>query len=199
VPTDVTRLSHAMYDAWQRFSERSIALVLLLAWAMAEATVWPILADALLAPLALVRRTRPWALAGACIAGMAIGGIVTVLVASAAPGFALDLLRDLPLITDAHLAGADRRLADHGVAGFLVQPVSGIPFKAWAVMAGQQDLSPWLVIPAFVAARAMRMLVIAGTAHLLGRALRRLLRDWFAVVALLYVALFAIGFAAVVL
>lgn len=189
-----------MHDALQRFSERRIALALLLAWAMAEATVWPILAEFLLVPLALVRRPRPWALAGACIAGMAIGGVVTVFVAHDSPDFALGLLRDLPLlITDAHLEGSARQLADHGVAGFLIQPWSGIPFKAWAVMAGQQGLAPWLVIPTFVAARTTRMLMTAAIAHLLGRALRRRLRDWFAVVALLYLVLFATGFAAVVL
>lgn len=150
-------------------------------------------------PLALVRRIRPWTLAGVCIAGMALGGIVTVLVARASPGFALELLRGLPLITDAHLEGASRQLADHGVAGFLIQPVSGIPFKAWAVMAGQRGLSPYMVIPTFVAARATRMLMIAWVAHVLGRALRHRVRDWFAVIGLLYVVLCATGFAAVIL
>jgi len=72
-------------------------------------------------------------------------------------------------------------------------------FKAWAVMAGQQGLAPWLVIPTFVAARATRMVLTAGIAHLLGRALGRRLRDWFAVVVALYLVLFAIGFVAVVL
>lgn len=197
--TDIKRRSNAMYDAWQRFSERRIALALLLVWAMAEATVWPILAEFVLVPLVLVRRTRPWTLAGACIAGMAVGGIVTVLVARSSPDFALELLRELPLVTGDHLESAARQLADHGVAGFLIQPWSGIPFKAWAVMAGQQGLAPWLVIPTFVAARATRMVLTAGIAHLLGRALGRRLRDWFAVVVALYLVLFATGFVAVVL
>ena len=188
-----------MYDGWQGFSDSRPAVVLIFAWALAEATIFPILADFLLAALLLVSRTRRWALAGACVAGMAIGGIVSVLVARAAPGFALDVLRDLPLITESHIARADRELAEHGIAGFFLQPVSGIPFKAWAVMAGRQELAPWLVIPTFVAARTTRMLLIAGGAQLFGRQLRRRLRDWFALVAAAYVVLFAAGFAAIVL
>jgi len=197
---DIRRASHALYDAIERFSATRGALALLFVWAVAEATVWPLLADFALAPLALVcAGRRTWALAAAAIAGMAVGGIVSVLVSSAWPGFALDLLRDLPLLTEAHIAGARDELADRGVAGFLVQPWSGIPFKAWAVMAGQQGLAPLLVIGTFIAARATRMLITAAVARLLGRAGGGWLRDWFAVVAVLYLAVFVAGFAAIVL
>jgi len=199
VPAAVRRASHATYDSWRRFSNSRAAVALIFVWAFGEATVFPILADFLLAAMLVMGGARRWVLAGACIAGMAIGGIVTVLVARAAPGFALELLRDLPLITESHISRAGEQLADHGVAGFLVQPVSGIPFKAWAVMAGEQRLSPWLVILVFIAARAARMLAIAVLAQLLGRALGRRLRDWFAPLALAYVVLFCAGFAAVVL
>ena len=188
-----------MYDAWQHFSDSRAAVVLIFAWAAAEATVFPILADFLLAALLLVSVTRRWMLLGACIAGMALGGIVTVLVARLWPGFAVDLLRDLPLITESHVAGAERRLTEHGAAGFLVQPVSGIPFKAWAVVAGRQELSAWLVIALFIVARAARMTLIGALAHLLGGRLRRWLRDWFAPLVGAYVVLFAAGFVAVVL
>lgn len=184
----VKRFSHSGYDAWQGFSERRVAVILVFVWALAEATVWPFAADFLLAALLLVRRPRFWVLAAACIAGMATGGVVTVLVAHAWPGFALELLRDLPLMTGALIDGAADMIADHGVAGFLIQPWGGIPFKAWAVQSGQLGLSPWLVIPAFIAARATRMLMTAVIAHLLGRALRRGLRDWFALIAPLYLA-----------
>lgn len=198
MPVAVTRTSHAMYDGWRAFGDSRAAVVLIFVWALGEATVFPVLADFLLAALLLVGRRR-WVLAGACIAGMALGGIVSVLVARASPGFALDLLRDLPLVTESHIVRADRELADHGAAGFFLQPVSGIPFKAWAVLAGRQELSPWLVIPVFIVARSARMLLIAGVAAILGRVLERELRDWFAVVAVAYVVLFTAGFALVVL
>lgn len=93
----ITSLSHALHDRWQRFAEGRAALPVLFAWALLEATLWPIVPDAMLAPMALVRRAGRWRLVAACIAGMALGGVVTVLVAHWAPGFALDLLRDLPL------------------------------------------------------------------------------------------------------
>lgn len=194
----VTRTSHGMHDAWQRFADSRAAVVLIFAWALAEATVFAIIADFLLAALLLVSVSRRRLLLGACIAGMALGGIVTVVVARLWPDFALDLLRDLPLSTEAHIAGAERRLAEHGAAGFLVQPVSGIPFKAWAVVAGRQELSPWLVVAVFIVARSARMALVGALAQLLRRTVRRWLRDWFALLAGAYVVLFTVAFVAVV-
>jgi membrane protein YqaA with SNARE-associated domain len=199
VPAARRHVSHRAYDGWQRFSESRAAAVLIFVWALGEATVSPILADFLLAALMAVSRARRLLLVGACLAGMAVGGIVTVVVARTSPGFALDLLRDLPLVTESHIQRSGEQLAEHGVAGFFLQPVSGIPFKAWAVMAGQQGLAVWLVIPAFIVARAIRMVAIAALAQSIGGALQRGLRDWFAVVAVAYVVLFAAGFVAVVL
>ena len=188
-----------MYDGWRSFAASRTAAILVFVWAVGEATVFPILADSLLAALLIVLPARRWILLGACIAGMAAGGIVTVLVARAAPGFAIDVLRDLPLVTQSHIERAGRMLAEDGVAGFAVQPVSGIPFKVWAVVAGQQALAPWFVIPAFIAARSARMMLIAVAAGVLGRLLACWLRDWFVVFAVAYVLLFAAGFAVVVL
>ena len=197
--TFVTLLSHALHDRWQRFVEGRAALAVLFAWALAEATLWPIVPDSLLAPMALVRRAGRWRLIAACVTGMALGGVVTVLVAHSAPGFALDLLRDLPLVTESQIEGARDRLDDHGAAGFLIQPVSGIPFKAWAVMAGVKGIGPALVIPVFIAARGARMFATGVVAGTIGHLLRRRLREWFAVVVAIYVVGFAIGFYGVVL
>jgi len=195
----VARTSGTLYDRWARFAESRAAAPVLFAWAVAEATVWPILPDALLAPLMLARRTRRLWLVAACVAGMTLGGIVTVLVAYWAPAFALDLLRDLPLVTADQISGAADGVRDHGAAGFLIQPVSGIPFKAWAAAAGAQELSPLLVIGAFIVARGLRMAATALLFGAIGRLLGPRLRDWFAVVAVLYVAGFAFVFVRIVL
>ena len=195
----VARPSHALYDRWTRFVESRAALPVLFAWAVAEATVWPILPDFLLAPMMLVARARRRLLVAACVAGMTVGGLVTVLVAHWAPGFALDLLRDLPLVTTDQITGAAQGLDDRGAAGFLVQPVSGIPFKAWATMAGVKGIGPALVIPAFIVARGTRMIATAVIGGVLGHVLRRWLRDWFVVVAAIYLTGFALVFVSLVL
>lgn len=193
----VRTLSQGLFDRWERFSESRAALALLFVWAVAEATVWPIIADFLLVPMALVRRSRFRALMAAVLAGMSIGGIVTVLAAHLFPGVTLDLLRHLPLVGEAQIQRASALLDEHGAAGFLIQPVSGIPFKVCAVIAGGQGISPALVIPAFIVARAARMLANGAIAAVVGRLLRPRLRDWFVVVAALYVVLFAVGFAGI--
>jgi membrane protein YqaA with SNARE-associated domain len=187
--------SRVAYDRWQRFADSRAALVLLFVWAFGEATVWPIIADFLLAPLALVRRSRLPALMSAILAGMTLGGVLTVLTASRAPGFAMDVLAHLPLVGDGQIRRARELLDERGVAGFLYQPYSGIPFKIWAVVAGERDLPPAQVIPAFVVARAGRMLATGVIAAIIGRIARPWLRDWFVLVVPAYLVLFAIGFA----
>jgi hypothetical protein len=47
------------------------------AWAVAEATAWPIIPDALLVPMAAGARRRFYVPLDAAVAGMALGGILT--------------------------------------------------------------------------------------------------------------------------
>jgi len=163
--------------------------------------VQPIVPDLALGLLALGTRRRLPRLLLAALLGMALGGICTLLTAELAPSMATGVLLHLPFIHPRGVAEADAYLRSHGMArGFLHQPWSGIPFKVWAVDAGTRRLDPWSVVPWFVAGRTLRIAAVtsvaAGCAALLGRA--RLLRAGFPVIAILALALFAVGFVQIV-
>jgi membrane protein YqaA with SNARE-associated domain len=136
------------------------------------------------------RAARPFL---AALAGMALGGSVTFLAASAAPNQALSLLRHLPLVTNAEIGHARIRLLHDGVLAFWFQPWSGIPFKVWAVLAGDMHLDIPLVIPTFILARGLRMAVFATLAGLLASWFTRFVRDFSLFLAVLYVAFFLYG------
>ncbi len=182
------RASHSSFDAWERWSASAGSTKLQFVWAMAEATVWPILADSLLVPLALGRPRRALTHLGGAVTGMALGGIGLYLFAFRRPAEALRLLHRLPTVHTAAIDRAEKGLAAHGLAAFLFQPISGIPFKVWALLAGSQGRSPLRAIPLFILARATRMTVVALAARLVGTRYRPFLRDYFLFLATLYVA-----------
>lgn len=162
-------------------------------WAAAEATFWPVIPDFLLVPMALGARRRAALPFLAALAGMALGGSLTFLIASLAPDQSLSLLRHLPLVTTAEVDHARARLLHDGVGAFWFQPWSGIPFKVWAVLAGGMHLDVPSVIPTFILARGIRMAVFATAAGLLSSWFTRFVRDFSLFLAVIYVAFFVYG------
>ncbi len=194
VPDDAPflRECRAAYDVWRQFVSSRWGIAVMFVWAAAEATFWPIIPDALLVPMVAVS-SRRWQVVGAAILGSATGGIVMLGFAYAAPDAAHDVLARLPLVFDGDIVDARARLADDGVSAFLAQPWSGISFKVWAVEAAGADLSPWRVIPVFIAARALRMMVFAAVAALVGHWATTFVRDYSIFVMFSYVVLFSFG------
>jgi 1-acyl-sn-glycerol-3-phosphate acyltransferase len=189
----MTNASRATFDAWRRVVESPCGTVLMFVWAFAEATVWPLIADFAMGPMTLVDRRRfPHALA-ASVAGMATGGIVTYLFAFRSPTRAMHVLERLPIVNADDVGRVEERLRRHGPKAFWLQPYSGIPMKVWAVAAGRLGLSPWKVIPTFIAARALRMtLVTILTRKILGRFVCRMRSAFLPVTALYWITFFSL-------
>jgi membrane protein YqaA with SNARE-associated domain len=181
------------YDRWERFASSRSGTRLMFAWALAEATVWPIIPDFLLIPMAAANRRRFHVPLVAAVTGMAVGGATTVLFAYRAPRYARGLLRHLPLVHEQQIDVARGHLAAHGTVAFLYQPWTGVPSKIWAVVAGAERPNPWLAIAALVIARSLRMALLAGVARLLGRRFAGVIRDHFNFLAATYVAVFSFG------
>src|SRR5581483_7212206 len=125
--------SQAAWSRWQREAISRPALALMVLWAVAEATVWPVIPDLLLAPLALGARRKFARPLLACVAGSAFGGAWLYLLAWLHPDDLRAFVAHLPLVTDGQVARADRWLDQGGTLALLRQPVSGVPFKVWAV------------------------------------------------------------------
>ncbi len=187
------RECRATFAWWERFASSRAGTALMFAWALAEALVWPFIPDALLVPMAAGNRRRFHVPLLAAIAGSALGGMLLFLFAFAFPGEATHYLNALPLVSDGQIAAAQQQLGERGAAGFVVQPWSGVPFKVWGLVAGIDGMTPWQVIPTFVAARAARMAVFATLGRLLAGRFTGFVRDNSLFLWLIYLVLFFYG------
>jgi 1-acyl-sn-glycerol-3-phosphate acyltransferase len=187
-------LSPSAFDRWERFASGPAAATLLAIWALAEATVWPIIPDFLLAPVAAGSRRSFCVPLAATIAGTAFGGVILLLFAYSSPAEAEALLGNLPLVTDHQISVASARLEDLGTPAFLMQPWSGVPFKVWGVQAAVHQLDFRLVVPAFIAGRAIRMAMVAGVSRIAAGLFRGFFHKFCLFSAITYLVLFSVGF-----
>ena len=183
----------ALFDQWERMASSRAATGLMFVWAVAEATVWPVIPDFLLVLVAAGNRRRFYVPLAAAVLGSALGGSAIFLVAYWASEPAFDFLQQIPLVSDAQIQDAARSLDDHGAVALLLQPWSGIPFKVWGVMAGIQGLDPWFVIPAFIVGRAVRMAIVAALARVVAGTFTGFFRDFSLFLLAGYLALFFVG------
>jgi membrane protein YqaA with SNARE-associated domain len=183
-------VGRSAYDTWQRFSESHSGIGLLGSWAAAEATVWPVIPEFLLVPMAAVARRRHRQLTAASVLGSALGGAAVFWFASRNPTRALALVQRLPFVYPSQIEATRARLSKRGAAAFLLQPWSGISLKVWAVAAGADHLNPRTAIPTFVFARTIRMAIAAWLTWLVAGRFAGLLRDLFLFFAAAYLAVF---------
>lgn len=181
------------FDWWERFARSRIGHIIMFFWALGEATVWPIIPDALLVPMALAaRHTFPRLLLSAVL-GSALGGTAIYLFAFSQPEAGLGLLAHLPVVSNAMIDRAGALLVEQGPGAFWAQPWSGNSYKIFAVLGAAQGLDPWQVMPISIAARALRMGVNSGVAAFVAWPLRGFLRDFFLFLAVAYLVLFGYG------
>lgn len=185
-------LSRRSYAAWRTFTMR-YGTPLMALWAAAEATFWPILPDAMLIAV-LAGRPRRWVapLAAAAIAS-ALAGAALYLFAWAAPEAARNLLDWMPFLSTEQAAQAREAIERDGPVAFLYQPISGVPYKAYALVAGSSGISPLESIPASVLSRSLRMAVVALVASMVLRRSEALTARWFLPLVGGYIVAFAVA------
>jgi membrane protein YqaA with SNARE-associated domain len=135
-------------------------------WAVAEATLWPIMPDAVLVPLALARPGSWWRLVLGAALGTLAGSVVSYRLGQQNPEHAT--IERLPWVRPAMVAAADRWLATEGPRGVWRQPATGVPFKVFARLAGARRLPLGTFLLWAVAARSVRFALAAGLAALMG-------------------------------
>jgi 1-acyl-sn-glycerol-3-phosphate acyltransferase len=168
----------------------SSRLALAFVWGVAEATFWPIMPDAVLVPLSARRPGSWWGLALAAAAGSSVGGALDYGVGRMVP--TRTLLARLPFVRPAMVAAADRWLSTEGAVALRHQPLSGVPFKVFALQAGSRHAPFVPFVLCALIARGARFLAVTSLAALLGRRFeplvqrhpRPLLVLWIAVVTL---------------
>src|SRR5689334_1430295 len=107
-------------------------------WAIGEATVVPIMPDAIVVPLALADPPSWWRLAVGAMAGTALGGAISYALGRRSPD--RTSVERLALIRPAMVAATDRWLIAEGARGVRRQPLTGVPFKVFARVAGARGL-----------------------------------------------------------
>src|SRR2546428_12389145 len=103
------------------------------------------------------------------------------------------LLRRLPVVRPAMVAAAEAWLAGEGPAGVRHQPLSGLPFKVFALLAGARRVAPVPFFGCAAAARGARFLGVCGAAALVGHGLGGPVRRHPRVLLGLWGVAFAVG------
>jgi membrane protein YqaA with SNARE-associated domain len=136
------------------------------AWGFAEATLFFIVPDVLLTAVALHDgRKALWCCVWAVI-GAAIGGTILYFWGDAG------VVESVPAISPAMMTRVRESLAGTGVLAMILGPLSGTPFKAYAVEAAAAGISFPLFLLAVVPARAPRFLLTVLFAAAAGRVLK---------------------------
>lgn len=145
-------------------------LALVAAWAVAEAISWPLLPELLLAALVAAAPRRGVRLTLAAAGASIAGGLLCWQLAAAG------VTPPEPFTTPAMHAAATRQVAAEGAAAMRHQPLSGTPYKVYAVTAGRAHVDPLAFAAWSLATRGVRIvavgLAVTGLARL-GRRLRR--------------------------
>lgn len=145
------------------FSHAAIAFT----WAVAEATVWPIMPDAVTVPLALRRSGSWWQLVLGALLGTTLGGIISYRQGRRNPERAA--IDQLVLVRPSMVAAADRWLDQDGSRGALRQAATGVPFKVFARLAGARRLPLSEFLLWALLGRATRFVLLTGVAALFAR------------------------------
>lgn len=142
-----------------------------LVWGLAEATLFFIVPDVLLSALALARLRAALAACAWATLGALAGGAAMYFWGAAAGAEAWSLLDGVPAVDPAMQARVRDSLAREGLPALFLGPLTGTPFKLYAVAAGQQaaDLAAFLAVSA--PARAARFVLVCLLAYTVSRLL----------------------------
>jgi len=162
-------------------------------WAFAEALVWPIIPDFLLALMIVSRPARWRRLLIVTVLGSTLGGTVLFTLASLFPERALATLPLLPLVFSSDIDHVQLLLSELGSVAYLQQPMSGVPFKIWGITGGAMGLSFLAAGPIFVLARSLRMVAVALVAMLIGRQCTRIIHRYPKQLLAIYITVFVAG------
>lgn len=144
-------------------------LLLAFGWGFAEALVWPLVPELLVALVAVAAPRSGPRLAAVAAAGSLVGGMTAYALGAAG------VHPPAPLTTPKMHAVAAARLDAEGSAALRHQPFSGIPYKVYAVRAGERrtgaaSFALWTLV-----ARGGRIVAVGLGLSLAGVYLRRLL------------------------
>jgi membrane protein YqaA with SNARE-associated domain len=175
------------------FVRGNAAMAASFAWGFAEATFFFLVPEVLLTMLAC-RGLRPALKAAlSALAGALTGGALMHLISTNSPWAATSFLDHIPGISPSLIGTVGSQIDQHGIIAVMLGPISGIPYKIYAVEWGARggNLVAFLLIS--IPARYIRF----ALACVATRGLVRLIEPWtrhYARIEILLLALFWIAF-----
>jgi membrane protein YqaA with SNARE-associated domain len=141
-------------------------------WGFAEATLFFVVPDVLLSLAALFAFRRAWRHLLAAIAGAVLGGAILYTWSAHSPTSAQQTVAHVPFVTARMIAKVHTGYEQHPIRALLLGPLSGIPYKLYAVQAPTY-LSASTFLAATIPARGERFLIVWLVFGALGTWLRR--------------------------
>ncbi len=175
----------------EAFASSPAGLVAVGLWAFGEALIFPIIPEFVLVVLGLAAPRRVIRLALVAAAASVAGGALMYTLAAHGASLAA------PLTTPRMHDTAQAQFATESAAAVRHQTWSGIPYKVYGAAAGQAQVGSGPFAAESVAARGLRMVLVAALIGLVAVALRRWRRHY-PVVLIVFVTVFAAGLTAVV-
>ncbi len=146
----------------ERFSDKRVtwALVLACVWGAAEATVFFIVPDVLLTWIALEDHRSALKACAAATLGALIGGAIMWAWGSIDASAAIGFLDHVPAISSEMIQSVERDITSRGAVTTLLGPLTGTPYKIYAVQSGALHVSLLLFTVVTVPARLVRFLLL---------------------------------------
>ncbi len=127
-------------------------------WGAAEATFFFVVPDLVITLAALFSLRRAAGQLAVVVAGSIVGGLLLYSLAGAHHGITRAVVEDVPFVRPAMFERVSRDLDTHGVWGLCEGPLSGIPYKVYAVQAAGR-IPPVTFALVSIPARLERLLV----------------------------------------
>ena len=147
----------------------AIALI----WGLAEATVFFIVPDVLLSWCALSNYKRGFAACLYALLGALIGGLLTWYWGQAEPDVVRAFFVSLPGIDEALITRVQTQLADMGLTALIIGPLSGTPYKLYALEAPGLGYGVSVFLLISIPARLLRFVIVTAVIGSLGQFLQR--------------------------
>jgi len=127
-------------------------------WGFAEATFFFVVPDVLFTRTTLLSVKRGWQQLFAAVIGATLAGALMYLWASGSPAQARSAVAAVPFLGEKIITPAEQRWNDRGTPSLFSNPLSGVPYKVYAVLAPSHvSLSAFLLLS--LPLRAERMLL----------------------------------------
>ena len=141
-------------------------------WGLAEGTLFFVVPDVIISLVAMLKPGRAWRHILAAIAGSVIAGMLLFSWSSSNPRGAHEAVARVPFITARMFTHVQAGYQAHGLGAMFLGPLSGTPYKIYAVEAPKY-LSKTAFLWSTVPARGERFLFIWAAFSLAGSLLRR--------------------------